>query len=196
MPKIGMEPIRREALIAATIAEIGEKGTLDITVSAIARRAGVSSGLAHHYFGGKDQLFLATMTHILSAYGREVRTALKAAEGPQARLQAIVETSFSGDNFQQAVISAWMNFYALALSSPQVNRLLAIYQHRLRSNLRHAFRHMLNDDAEAAQAARRLAALIDGLYLREALRMTPPDGARAIEIVLQQVDMELKGAAE
>lgn len=196
MPKIGMEPIRREALIAATIAEIGEKGTLDITVSAIARRAGVSSGLAHHYFGGKEQLFLATMTHILTAYGKEVRAALKTAEAPKARLRAIVEASFSGDNFRQAVVSSWMNFYALALSSPQANRLLAIYQHRLRSNLRHPLRHMLHDSATAAQAARRLAALIDGLYLREALRIAPPDGDRAIEIVMQQVEMELNGAAE
>lgn len=196
MPKIGMEPIRREALIAATIAEIGEKGTLDITVSAIARRAGVSSGLAHHYFGGKEQLFLATMTHILTAYGQEVRAALKTAEAPKARLRAIVEASFSGDNFRQAVVSSWMNFYALALSSPQANRLLAIYQHRLRSNLRHPLRHMLHDSATAAQAARRLAALIDGLYLREALRIAPPDGDRAIEIVMQQVEMELNGAAE
>ncbi|TNF23252.1 MAG: transcriptional regulator BetI [Rhodobacteraceae bacterium] len=193
MPKLGMEPIRREALIAATIAEIGEKGTLDITVSAIARRAGVSSGLAHHYFGGKDQLFLATMTHILSAYGAEVRKALKDAEDPAARLRAIVEASFSGENFRRSVVSSWMNFYALALSSPHANRLLAIYQRRLRSNLRHALRRMLPDGAAPAQAARRVAALIDGLYLREALRDGPPDGARAIGIVLQQIDIELAG---
>ena len=58
MPKVGMEPIRRAALVKATIAEIGEAGTLDVTVSQIAKRAGMSSGLAHHYFGGKDQIFL------------------------------------------------------------------------------------------------------------------------------------------
>ena len=59
MPKIGMEPIRRAALVKATIAEIGEVGTLDVTVSQIAKRAGMSSGLAHHYFGRKEQIFLA-----------------------------------------------------------------------------------------------------------------------------------------
>ena len=80
MPKVGMEPIRREALIQATIAEIGAKGTLDITVSAIARRAGVSPALAHHYFGGKEQLFLSTMRHILSVYGADVREALRGAQ--------------------------------------------------------------------------------------------------------------------
>lgn len=187
MPKLGMEPIRREALIEATIAEIGEAGTLDITVSAIARRAGMSSGLAHHYFGGKDQIFLATMTHILSAYGRDVRAALKDAATPQARLSAIVEAGFSGDNFKRAVVSAWMNFYALALSSPEANRLLSIYQSRLRSNLRHALRPLVASPAEAAD---RIAALIDGLYLREGLSKTP-DGAAATATALRQVALEL-----
>lgn len=51
MPKLGMEPIRRRALVKATIAEIGLAGNLDVTVSQIARRAGMSSALAHHYFG-------------------------------------------------------------------------------------------------------------------------------------------------
>ncbi len=64
-----MEPIRRQALVQATIAEIGAAGSLDVTVAQIARRAGVSSALAHHYFGGKDQIFLAAMRHILTAYG-------------------------------------------------------------------------------------------------------------------------------
>ena len=48
MPKVGMEPIRRAALVEATIAAIGEAGSLEVTVSQIAKRAGMSSALAHH----------------------------------------------------------------------------------------------------------------------------------------------------
>ena len=43
MPKLGMEPIRKEALVKATIVEIGRVGSLDVTVSQIAKRAGMSS---------------------------------------------------------------------------------------------------------------------------------------------------------
>ena len=95
MPKLGMEPIRKEALVRATIHEIGRTGSLDVTVSQIAKRAGMSSALAHHYFGSKEQMFLAAMRHILTLYGAEVRGALAAAEGPQGRLQAIVRASFA-----------------------------------------------------------------------------------------------------
>ncbi len=66
MPKLGMEPIRRAALVEATIAELGAVGSLDITVSQIARRAGMSSALAHHYFGSKEDIFAAAMRRILA----------------------------------------------------------------------------------------------------------------------------------
>jgi len=86
MPKLGMEPIRKAALVKATISEIGRVGSLDVTVSQIAKRAGMSSALAHHYFGSQDEMFLAAMPHVLPIYGAEVRGALAVATGPAHRL--------------------------------------------------------------------------------------------------------------
>ncbi|OZB15802.1 MAG: transcriptional regulator BetI, partial [Rhodobacterales bacterium 34-62-10] len=130
MPKLGMEPIRRAALVEATIAEIGSTGSLDVTVAQIARRAGMSSALAHHYFGGKEQIFLAAMRHTLTVYAAGVRGALAMATGPQARLEAIVRASFAGSNFRRDVVAAWLNFYVLAQVSDDARRLLAVYQGR------------------------------------------------------------------
>ena len=84
MPKVGMEPLRRKALIDATISAIGERGSLDVTMSEIAGRAGVSSALAHHYFGAKDELLLATMRHILAELTADTR-ACPASAGTAAR---------------------------------------------------------------------------------------------------------------
>ncbi|AHM04613.1 HTH-type transcriptional regulator BetI [Roseibacterium elongatum DSM 19469] len=52
-----MEAIRRGELVEAAIHEIGARGSLNVTVGQIARRAGVSPALAFHYFKGKDQSF-------------------------------------------------------------------------------------------------------------------------------------------
>lgn len=163
MPRVGMEPVRRAALIDATIAEIGETRSLDVTVSNIARRAGVSSGLAHHYFGGKDDILLAAMRHVLKVFSREVQTRLAEAKTPRDRLLAVIQASFAPSNFQPDTIAAWVNFYVLALSSPDAARLLRVYRKRLRSNLLHDLHPILGDGAP--DAADRLAALIDGLYL-------------------------------
>lgn len=166
MPKIGMEPLRRSALVEATIAEIGAKGSLDVTVGQIARRAGMSTALAHHYFGGKDQIFQAAMRQILRDFGAEVRRALSAAQTPRDRAVALIEASFAPSCFAPATISAWMTLYASAQTNPETLRLLRIYQARLKSNLLHALRPLSSDPLPHAEI---IAALIDGLYLRAAL---------------------------
>lgn len=194
MPKLGMEPIRRAALIDATIAEIGETGSLDVTVSKIARRAGMSSGLAHHYFGGKDDILLAAMRHILTVYGYEVRTRLSKAKTPADRVAAIVEGSFAQSNFRSDTVAAWLNFYVMALSSSEARRLHRIYAARLRSNLRHALRPLAGD--RAAQIADRTAELIDGTYLNQGLAQGAPDGAAAASGVLRAIEAWIGTAAK
>ena len=188
MPKLGMEPIRKEALVKATIVEIGKTGSLDVTVSQIAKRAGMSSALAHHYFGSKEGMFLAAMRHILTLYGAEVRGALATAEDPEARLKAILYASFSPGNFRREAVSAWLNFWVLAQSVPEARRLLAIYQGRLRSNLLSCLRPIAGPRAD--EVATGLGALIDGLYLREVLKSGAPDGVAAVRVALDYLDSQ------
>jgi len=193
MPKLGMEPIRKAALVNATISEIGRTGSLDVTVSQIAKRAGMSSALAHHYFGGKEAMFLAAMRHVLTLYGAEVRGALAVAQGPQARVQAVVRASFSPANFRREVVGAWLNFYVMAQTMPEAARLLEVYQRRLRSNLRHDLRSLVGP--RAAAVAEALAALIDGVYLRQVLVRGKTDRAVAVDTVLRVLATELSQGA-
>jgi len=193
MPKLGMEPIRKEALVKATIVEIGRTGSLDVTVSQIAKRAGMSPALAHHYFGSKEEMFLAAMRHVLTLYGAEVRGALAAAEGPEGRIRAILRASFSPGNFRREAVGAWLNFWVLAQTVPEAKRLLAIYQGRLRSNLISALRPLAG--GHAPDVADGLGALIDGLYLREVLKTGAPDGASAAAMALAYLDAALKDRA-
>jgi TetR/AcrR family transcriptional repressor of bet genes len=185
-----MEPIRRKALIEAAIETIGAQGNLDVTMSQIARSAGVSPALAHHYFGGKDQLFLATMRHLLTEFGAGVRAALAEARAPRARLSAIVRQSFGPEQFAPATIAAWLAFYLRAQSDPQARRLLAIYARRLNSNLVDALGALVAE-AEARRIAEGIAALIDGLYIRHALREGAPEPAPAIGLVEDYIDTQL-----
>ncbi|PYE85612.1 choline-binding transcriptional repressor BetI [Pseudoroseicyclus aestuarii] len=197
MPKLGMEPIRRAALVRATIDEIGAKGSLSVTVAQIARRAGVSSALAHHYFGAKDRIFLAAMRHLLTVYGAEVRGALAMARGPRARSEALIRASFAQSNFRPEAVAAWLNFYSLARTDPEAARLLRVYHRRLQSNLRHELAPLVGP--RARDAAERIAGLIDGLYLRQGLasgdgatqRRADPDAAEAVRLVLTALDMEI-----
>ncbi len=185
------ETRRRADLIAATVAEIGAVGSLDVTVGRIAKRAGISPALAFHYFGDKESLFLTAMRQVLTEYGRDVRAALRSVEGAEARIAAIAEASFSPSNFGREAVAAWLTFYVLARRSPGARRLLMVYRRRLASNLVHALRPRLGDGARPA--AERLAGLIDGLYLHAALD-AETSAAEARDHVLAALDRELRGA--
>ena len=179
MPKLGAEPIRKAALINAAIQEVGRAGSLDVTVAQIAKRAGMSPALAHHYFGSKEQIFLAAMRFILRNYGDSVSEVLRGDDG-RARLDGIVRANFAPQNFQRETVSAWLNFYALALVNPNAGRLLRVYHRRLRSNLIFSLRGLTGQPERIADT---LGALIDGVYLRAVLTPGPTDADAALTII-------------
>ena len=173
-----MEVFRRRALIDAAIAAIGEHGTLDVTMSDIAGRAGVSPALAHHYFGAKEGLLQATMRHLLAELAQDTRSALHSAETPRARLSAVIGVNFSVTQFRPEIIATWLAFYVEAQRSVELRRVLRVYARRLQSNLMSGLLP-LAPRAEAVRIAEALAALIDGLYIRRALKDGLPNPASA-----------------
>lgn len=194
MPKLGMQPVRRQALIGAAIEAIHDAGYCDVTVGQIARRAGVSPALAHHYFGSKEHLLAATMRHLLKELGREVAERLAKARTPRERVSAVIAGNFDCEQFQPAVISAWLAFYLQAQSSPTAKRLLRVYAGRLRSNLLHDLEKLAGREA-ASRIADGAAALIDGLWIRHALGAQAPDPDAAAGLVEDYIDTQLRGVA-
>ncbi len=190
MPKQGMMAIRKEAIVEATISEIGRVGTLDVTVSQIAKKAGISSGLAHHYLGTKDDIFIAAMRHILTTYGNEVRHALAEAKTPMERAKAIVNASFSEANFRKEVVGAWLNFYVQANASAPTRRLLKIYHARLLSNLTSALRQIIGPAAR--DTATGIAAMIDGFYIQLALNHDLSGKDRSLQLIMDYLDMSIR----
>ena len=188
-----MEPLRRRALIDATLTAVGERGSLDVTMSEIAARAGVSSALAHHYFGAKEDLLFATMRHLLVELRAEYVAALPADATPLQRIDAVVAVNFSQEQFRAETVGAWLAFYVAAQHSEPMRRLLRIYARRLHSNLM-AGLALLMPRERAGRVAEAAAALIDGLYIRRALKQGAPDPVSAQALVRDFLDMKLREA--
>ncbi|WP_077962092.1 transcriptional regulator BetI [Ensifer adhaerens] len=172
MPKVGMEPVRRKALVDAALRVIGDQGTLSVTMSEIARQAGVSPALAHHYFGSKEQLLIETIRSLLRQLRDDTVTALRAVAGPRERLSALIRVSFQASQFAPDTIAAWLAFYSEAQRSEDVRRLLVVYARRLRSNLLASLKALCTTH-DAERIAEGAAAMIDGLYIRQSLRSAP-----------------------
>ncbi|MFC4764383.1 transcriptional regulator BetI [Dyella koreensis] len=188
MPKVGMHPIRREQLIRATFETIDRIGLADTTMAQVARSAGLSTGIVSHYFGDKDGLLNAAMRHIL----RQLRDAVahcraEAGDDPREQLQAIIDGNFDDTQVSGTAMRVWLTFWAASMHQPELRRLQRANDRRLYSNLCHQFRRALPLPM-ARQAARGLAALIDGLWLRGSLTGTEFDVSQARRLAYDYLD--------
>lgn len=182
---------RREQLITAAFETIGDVGLAGVTLSQVASQAGMSTGIVSHYFGDKEGLLNATMRRIL----RDLHDAVAAqraaaAPSPQAQLFAIIEGNFHASQTSGTSMRAWLDFWAASLHRPELRRLQRVNDHRLFSNICCQFRRELSRD-EARKAARGLAAMIDGLWLRGSLTGLDFNARKASEIAFDYVESKL-----
>ncbi|MCJ8240413.1 transcriptional regulator BetI [Peteryoungia algae] len=191
MPKVGMEPVRRKALVDAALKTIGHHGSLTVTMSEIARAAGVSPALAHHYFGSKDQLLVETIRSLLRQLRADAVTALASSETPRERISAVLRISFQANQFAPHVVAAWLAFYSEAQRSEEVRRLLVVYARRLHSNLLSGLKPLCGA-ADAGRIADGAAAMIDGLYIRQSLKAAPLSIDASVALVEDYVAGQLQ----
>jgi len=195
MPKVGMEEVRRQQLITATIRTIHELGYEKVTLARVARAAGISPGLVPHYFRDKQGLLAATMRHIAEELRMELSRHLAAAHGPRARMEAILDANFAPRCFAPEVVAAWLAFWGQAHSDPKLTRMQRVLRRRLRSNLAHPLRELV-PDAEARRIATGLSVFIDGLSLRHALGEEGLDRERAHAFARDYLHTQLANAPE
>lgn len=191
MPKIGMEPIRKQQLINATIFCIDRFGITDVTIAQIAQQAGLSSGIISHYFGGKMGLLKETMLELMRQLHNNVVEKSKNATNLTAKraIEIIIECNFD-EKTDHSNMKVWLSFWAMSMHQPELTRLQKINDNRLYSNLLHHFKQLLPTQ-KAEDAARGLAALIDGLWLHGSLRAEHFKMTQAREIAMQYLNAML-----
>ncbi|WNO53763.1 betaine-aldehyde dehydrogenase [Stakelama saccharophila] len=173
---------RAKQLIEMTIDSLAEVGFSGTTLAEIAGRAGVSSGLVAHYFRDKNGLLEAAFRSLVFDLSASVRLRLRAADGPRARVQAVIDANLSTKEMDPRTSTVWLAFWGQALQIPALGRIQRIYQRRMLSNLVHALRELDTTQA-ATKLAPMIAAMIDGVWLRGALsgwRETDAESARAM----------------
>ncbi|KFK95095.1 MULTISPECIES: transcriptional regulator BetI [unclassified Serratia (in: enterobacteria)] len=179
---------RREQLIDAAFATIGNVGLAGVTISQVANQAGMSTGIVSHYFGDKEGLLNATMRKVLC----DLRDAVaeyrkKAGASAQEQLFAIIDGNFHPSQTSALSMRTWLDFWAASMHQPKLRRLQRANDSRLFSNCCFQFQRHLPKE-QARKAARGLAAMIDGLWLRGSLTGLDFDVHKASEIAYDYVE--------
>ncbi|QBJ64924.1 transcriptional regulator BetI [Pseudoalteromonas sp. DL-6] len=168
MPKVGMEPVRRQQLIDATIESVAQKGLQATTINSISKNAGMSSGIISHYFGGKQGLIEATVRYLLSNLKNDLISKVDENTTATQRLMFIVESNFALVQQRKDTTRTWLSFWAQSMHDKELHRLQNVNSKRLQSNLTVSFKQLM-PLAQANLAAELTAAMIDGLWLRAVL---------------------------
>jgi len=160
-------PDTREQILAAAGRAFAERGYDGSSIRAIAAAAGVDPALVHHYFGAKDQLFLATVGVPVDP-GRVLPEVL--AGGPDGMGERLIRTILTvWDSPAGASVVALMR---TAVAHDWSARMLREFiTDRV---LRPLTRHLRVDPAEAPARAGLVATQIAGLIMvRYLVRVEP-----------------------
>jgi TetR/AcrR family transcriptional regulator, transcriptional repressor of bet genes len=91
MPKVGMETIRKNQVINATLECISESGFERLTLDSVAKKAGISKGVVSYYFKGKEDLILHSFRAFLDHYNQKVTEALGTETSALKMLEAMID---------------------------------------------------------------------------------------------------------
>lgn len=192
--RVKPEHVRREEIVNAAYDVIFEVGLSNTTMAQIAKKAQLSVGIVSHYFGDKQGLINACMLEMLNVLRR--KTAQYKAEvnelQPENMIKAIIDSNFDISQVNQRAMRIWLDFWSASMHMPELSRLQRINDQRLYSNLKFHFLELMPKD-QASIAARGLAALIDGLWLRGSLSGdTEFDSVLARTIAYDYVETQLR----
>lgn len=165
MPRLSIEQLRRQELAEAAYEILQEEGIAGTTLAKVAERAGMSKGIVLHYFRGKDELLEVVMRHANSLLRDEVIRLMGEAQGPRARIDAIIAGNFSPKFFKPEICNAWLSLCAEVPRNAKFARIQRAIHARMRSNLLSGLRHLLPPEKREA-AVIGITAMIDGLWLR------------------------------
>ncbi|EPG36852.1 transcriptional repressor BetI [Acinetobacter colistiniresistens] len=168
--RVKPEHVRREEIINAAFYVISEVGLSNTTIAQIAKKAELSTGIVSHYFGDKQGLINTCMQEMLNVLRQKTDQYKTEADAhPENQIKAIIDSNFDISQVNKQAMRVWLDFWSASMHLPELGRLQRINDQRLYSNLKHYFLMLVEDKQQASIAARGLAALIDGLWLRGSL---------------------------
>jgi len=156
----------QDSIIRAAVRCLSSNGVGALTVGAVARRAGVSSGLVHYHFATKQRLLAAAAERLLERRTAERLGALGSGAGLVALDRLWQATQRSADDGAER---ATLDLVALAGENADVGRLVAHGRQRERTALRERLPALFAElgamPVAVDETAEVVATFIDGIGL-------------------------------
>jgi AcrR family transcriptional regulator len=189
--------LRREQMLQAAAAIIGERGFSETRIADVARRSGASPALVIYYFSTKDRLLTEALRFSEDAFYAGVGTRLEALKSARQRLELLVRLTCipQGDDEIPGAWGLWFDLWAQAFRHPEIAKdRVELDQHwrdTIASVVRDGQASGELGDVDADAFAITFAALLDGLSIQVALEDPVVDPERAFAIAMKFAASEL-----
>ena len=118
-PRTMSREARRAQLIASTIETLAARGYSRITLTDVARTAGLSHGLVLFHFESKEKLLAETLAFLAEEYRQNWQGALsRVGDDPAEQLNALIEADYNPTICTPSRLAAWCSFWGEAQSRP------------------------------------------------------------------------------
>jgi len=174
MARIAISAVRRRELQEAALQVLLQQGYHAITTDRIARQAGISKGIVHHYFRSKNELLEFTTRYYLRLYAEGARERLKRTRTPSERLWAIIDANFSPAIFTPQYAYSDLTIWDERPHFKSVKRVYDVMSRRTRTNISYALRSLVEED-DRRMIADTIWNLIEGCWI---LNASEPDMTR------------------
>ncbi len=159
---------RRGEILDATVKVVLERGFAGTRVVDVANELGISTGLVHYHFAGKDELLAEALRHAADADIDRLEKAVAQLQDPVLRLDRVLREYLPDRRADQSWLM-WVDAWGQAIRNERLRHILV----ELDRAWVGALETVIHDGVAAgrftcpdpAGSARRLAALLDGLGL-------------------------------
>jgi TetR/AcrR family transcriptional regulator, transcriptional repressor of bet genes len=118
-PRTMSRAARRAQLIEATIETLAARGYARLTLTDVARTAGLSHGLVLFHFQTKERLLAETLSFLAEEYRANWQSALaQVGKAPADQLNALIQADFAPAICTPSRLAAWCSFWGEAQSRP------------------------------------------------------------------------------
>ena len=124
---------RKKQIVDALLAVMATTGYENASINAIAKHAGLASGLVHYHFKNK-QAILVELVNLLDDTAQTRYTELKSkASDPRQKLSAFIDSALAlGQGSDQQAVAAWVMIGSESIRQKEVRE---IYQRVVKKNL-------------------------------------------------------------
>jgi AcrR family transcriptional regulator len=170
MPKIINHDQRREEIAGAVLQVVGQHGVNGVSMRAVAKQAGWSTGILHHYFEDKQALLVGGLRLAARITGKHIKQAMSGAD-PKQQLRLVIEAGMPLDQRREVLCRIFFFFWAESVSDSDLSKELAHnydwWKQQIRSILEIGQKQgWVRPDISSKMLAEMLVAMADGVAVQ------------------------------